>query len=426
MKTVGLITEYNPFHNGHLYHIKEAKRITGADYVVVVMSGNFVQRGAPALIDKYSRTKMALACGTDLVLELPVCFSTASAELFALGAVSLLDRLGIVDYLCFGSECGDISLLEAAARILMEESEEYQEILNQSLKNGRTFPAARTEAIKMAAPDIGGSLLSSPNNILGIEYIKALLRLNSSIKPVTITRIAADYHSGELASLTGNTISSATAIRKNLLEEEAPDKLKYHVPAPVYEILKENYQKIYPVFDKDYSLLLNYKLMQETKASLARYTDITPDLANRLHDIGTLGLSFPDLAQKIKTRQWTLTRINRCLIHLLLNLYSDHFRAYKETGYAQYARILGFQKTSSSLIRNIRKKETIPVITKMADAKDKLTQTGLTMLNEDIFAARLYNQVVYEKYNSVLKDEYTHGVVILGTDGYNRPSEWAN
>lgn len=412
MKIVGLITEYNPFHNGHLYHIQETKRITGADYVVVVMSGNFVQRGAPALIDKYHRTKMALSCGADIVLELPVCYSTASAEFFALGAVSLLDKLGIIDYLCFGSECGSVSELQTAAELLLDEPPRYKELLNQFIKSGKTYPAARMEAIKTILPAMGESLLSSPNNILGIEYIKALLRFHSPIKPVTITRITADYHSQNLTSLTENTISSATAIRKALQENRFQDYLIHQVPEPVYKIMEENYQKTYPIFDEDFSLLLNYKLLTETRESLTRYTDITPDLANRIYETAFFHLTFPELAQAIKSRQWTLTRINRGLIHLLLNLYSDQFHHYNETGYTQYARLLGFRKTSSHLIRIIADNETIPVITKVADAKLKLSQTALAMFKEDITSAHLYNQVVFHKYGTVLKDEYTHGVII--------------
>ncbi len=413
MKTVGIIAEYNPFHNGHLYHLTEAKRLTEADYVVVVMSGNFVQRGAPALIDKYSRTKMVLACGADIVLELPVSFSTASAEFFALGAVSLLDKLGIIDSLCFGSEYGNTSLLETAAKILIEEPPEYRELLNRLQKNGKTFPAARMEALKAIFPPIGEAILSSPNNILGMEYIKAILRLNSLIKPMTITRITADYHSGDLTAFEENTISSATAIRKTLFKEKSLTNLCNHVPKLVLEIMEENYQKTFPIFDEDYSLLLNYKLMLESQASLTKYTDITPDLANRISHINTQGFNFQELASEIKTRQWTLTRINRALIHLLLDLYSENFNAYNKAGYTQYARLLGFKKTASHLIRDIVNKEKIPVITKMADAGKQLCGTGLTMLKEDIFAARLYNQVVYEKYGVSIKDEYTHGVIIL-------------
>lgn len=413
MKTVGLITEYNPFHNGHFYHLQEAKRITGADYVVVVMSGNFVQRGVPAFMDKYSRTKMALSCGADLVFELPVCFSTASAELFALGAVSLLDKLGIIDFLCFGSECGDITHLKKTAAILLEEPQEYKTVLNQFLKSGKTFPAARMEAIKTVSQDISADVLASPNNILGIEYIKSLLKLNSNLKPVTIQRISADYHSLELSSLKEASISSATAIRKNLREEKSLSHLKNQIPEPVYNILLEEYLKSYPVFEEDYSLLLQYKLMQETSDSLAAYTDITPDLAHRITDINIQGKTFSELTKLVKTRQWTLTRINRGLIHVLLNLYSNNLDTYKAAGYTQYARLLGFKRTSSHLIREIVKNEKIPVITKMADAKKLLSNTGLTMLGEDIFASHLYNQVIYNKYGTANKDEYTHGVIIV-------------
>lgn len=413
MKIVGLITEYNPFHNGHLYHIQEAKRITKADYAVVVMSGNFVQRGAPALIDKYSRTKMALSCGADIVLELPVCYSTASAEFFALGAVSLLDKLGIIDCLCFGSECGSVTLLQSVAKLLLKEPSDYRQLLSRLVKSGKTFPAARMEAIKATIPSVDDSVLSSPNNILGIEYIKALMRLNSTINPVTIARITADYHSKDLTSLSQTTISSATAIRKAFFENNCMDYLIHQVPEPVYKIMEENYQKTYPIFEEDYSLLLNYRLLTETKDSLTKYTDITPDLANRIYDTSFLNLTFPQLAQKIKSRQWTLTRINRGLIHLLLNLYSDDFKVYNESGFTQYARLLGFRKTASHLIRLIAKNERIPVITKVADAKGKLSEVGLSMFQEDIFAAHLYNQVVFQKYGTILKDEYTHGVIIL-------------
>ncbi len=413
MKIVGLITEYNPFHNGHQYHIEEAKRITGADYVVAVMSGNFVQRGAPALIDKYSRTKMALACGADIVFELPVCYATASAEFFAFGAVSLFDKLGIVDVICFGSECGNVQILTSIAKILVEEPTEYGNTLNALMKTGKAFPAARMEAIKTIAPHIPDSVLSSPNNILGIEYIKALLRLNSSIKPVTITREIADYHDETLTAHTSNTISSATAIRKVLREDNNLSSLDYHVPDPVYRILQDEYSKTFPIYEDDYSLLLNYKLMQESYQSLTSYTDVSTDLANRILGINTLGSSFSQLAQTIKSRQWTLTRINRVLIHILLNLYSEDFEAYKQAGYTQYARILGIKKASSHLLRQIVKNERIPVITKMADATNLLSDTGLTMLNEDVFSSHLYNQIVFHKYGIALKNEYIRGIVLF-------------
>ena len=203
LKTTGIIVEYNPLHPGHIYHMEQTRKQTGADYLIAVMSGSFVQRGAPALLDKYTRTRMALLAGADVVIELPVCFATGSAGDFAAGAVSLLDKLGCVDGLCFGSESGDISLFEKTATLLQCESAAFSNALKNALKSGLSFPAARQQALLLcldmakdmpstACPDNNSTaeqtvaLLSSPNNLLGLEYTLALLRRNSSIRPFTI------------------------------------------------------------------------------------------------------------------------------------------------------------------------------------------------------------------------------------------------
>jgi predicted nucleotidyltransferase len=411
MKIVGLITEYNPFHNGHQYHIEEAKRITGADIAIVVMSGDFVQRGTPAFIDKYSRTRMALSCGADIIFELPVCYATGSAEFFALGAVSILDKLGIVDYLCFGSECGDIKSLTSLAQILLDEPLEYKRLLNTLLKEGNSYPAARMEAVRHCTSEVENSILASPNNILGVEYIKALLSLKSPIIPITIKRKNADYHEEELSKSIDSNISSATAIRKTLRDDKMLSALKLQVPDSVYEILQLQYNKTFPISEDDYSLIINYKLMQESISSLTAYTDVPSDLANRIYKIDKTCLTFSQLAQNIKSKQWTLTRINRVLIHILLNLYSADFEVFNQSGYSAYARLLGFKKASSPFLRQIVKNERIPVITKLADAANILSENGMKMLSEDIFAAQLYNQVIFSKYGTVQKDEYTHGVI---------------
>lgn len=412
MKVVGLITEYNPFHNGHEYHIQEAKKITGADYVVVVMSGDFVQRGTPAFMDKYIRTQMALDCGADLVFELPVCFACASAEYFAHGAVSLLDRLGIVDFICFGSESGDMEGLTKIARILNYETAEYKEYLNEALKLGKTFPEARMEAISKIIEEPYESLLASPNNTLGIEYIKALINLNSNIIPVTITRKIAGYHSEDLTKGVGTAISSATAIRKNLKDINSLTNLKNHVPVKVFDLLSQEYNKTYPITEDDYSLLIHYRLMQLSKTSLSEFLDVNSDLANRIaKHTGKIDI-FSSLSQKLKSRQWTLTRINRALLHILLDIkYSDMIE-YKEAGFSQYARVLGFKKESSHLLRQVTKNERIPVITKLGSAANKLSPLGWRMLKQDILSSTLYNQTVFHKYQTVLPDEYTRGVII--------------
>ena len=193
MRVNGIISEYNPFHNGHKYLLTESKKATSADYTVIVMSGNFVQRGAPALINKYKRAEMALQNGADLVLELPKYYATASAEYFAMGGISLLDKLGVVTNLSFGSECGDLAVLEKIARILVEEPNDYTILLRENLKKGQSYPTARTNALLEYNADFGEykDVLSSPNNILGIEYLKALLKRKSSIQPYTLLRTGA-------------------------------------------------------------------------------------------------------------------------------------------------------------------------------------------------------------------------------------------
>lgn len=445
MKVVGLITEYNPFHNGHKYHIEEAKRITGADYAIAVMSGNFVQRGAPAIIDKYSRTRMALQNGIDLVLELPVCYATGSAEYFAHGAISTLNKLGIVDYLCFGSECGDISLLQDAADFLTNTPVEFERELSLHIKRGLTYPAARLKAYQSTLKKVETSgssaattkdgndlskVLTEPNNILGIEYLKALKNLSSSIKPVTIKRIVAHYHDSNLSTASvaleqGKiAISSATAIRKainhtgqktnndnSMSNDHYFREMEHSVPKSVYDILSENFMKRYPILEEDFSSIIRYKLMTEDSEALSRYQDITGDLAERLKNLSDYNLPMSELLGIIKTKNMTQTRINRALIHILLNLRSEVMTDYIRNGYTFYTRVLGIKIESSHLLRKIKACELSPIITKVSRAE--LDSLGSRMLSEDLFATHLYNQAVYEKFGTVLPNEYKHGILLM-------------
>jgi predicted nucleotidyltransferase len=426
MKVVGLITEYNPFHNGHKYHIEEAKRVTGADYVIIVMSGNFVQRGTPAVIDKYSRTEMALNNGVDLVLELPVCYATSSAEYFAHGAVSLLDRLGVVDYLCFGSECGDITLLDEAAGFLLDTPTSFNTHLQAFLRDGMTYPAARGLALQhyleAQHPNHSSALinvLTEPNNILGIEYMKALRRLSSRIMPITIQRISAHYHDSDLNIEESNsfTISSATAIRRAIfssgLEADSYfEEIRHSVPDDVFHILKKHHQIKYPISEEDFSQAIKYKLLYESRQSLCEYLDISEDLADRLKKHSNLHKTMTELAQDIKTKNLTLTRINRAVIHMLLNIKTEAIEEYNQKGYTQYARVLGVKKDSSHLLRKIEQNESIPIITKVSKAELQLSPIAFRMLQEDILAAHLYNHGVYEKYGASIPNEYKHGIIL--------------
>ena len=271
MKIVGVIAEYNPFHRGHLYHIGKAKEQTGADAVIAVMSGDFVQRGAPALLPKHLRAAMALEAGVSLVLELPVWCACGSAEYFASGAVSVLDQLGCVDSLCFGSECGDLPSLSRAARILEEEPEDFRAALKAALSRGLSFPRARQEALVSCAGSAdAGAVMEEPNNILGVEYIRAILRRGSRLEPATVRREGSGYHD----QAPDPSYSSATAIRRLILEagkDGLPAALRDQVPAPSARILAESYGSRHPVYADDFSLLLKYRLLTESAAGLASF-----------------------------------------------------------------------------------------------------------------------------------------------------------
>ncbi|HHT57953.1 MAG TPA: nucleotidyltransferase [Herbinix luporum] len=411
MKVVGIITEYNPFHKGHKYHIEEAKKITGADYLVAVMSGNFVQRGSPAIINKYDRAMMALNNGVDLVLELPVCYATGSAQYFALGAVALLNQLGIVDYLCFGSECGNIKLLEDAAKLFYKSSESFDNILYSYIRKGLSYPAAREKAAKdLLKADT--QIISEPNNILAIEYIRALLLLNSSIKPITIKRNKAHYHDKELK----NDISSATAIRSILQNSKNPAEfspVKNNVTNCVYDYFIKNYNRRFPITMEDFSSIIKYKLTYESNRKLTEYLDLSSDLVDRIKNIDIQNYDIESLMQIIKSKNITLTRVSRALIHILLNIKKKDFKEYIDDEIIYYGRILGMKKEASHLIRKIKEYERIPIITKVSKADKQLSSLGMSMLNQDILASHLYNQVVFEKFKISIPNEFKHGICIL-------------
>ena len=425
MKVVGLIAEYNPFHNGHLYHIEKAKEITGADYVIVVMSGNFVQRGTPAIMPKHIRAEVALEAGVSLVLELPVCFAAGSAEYFAAGAISLLESLGCVDSICFGSECGDYDILEKIAHVTSDEPEEYKELLKKYLSTGYSFPLARQQALQEYFQiDTMTEVLEQPNNILGIEYIKALYKRKSHMKAYTIKRIVSEYHDDTLNS----GYSSASAIRKLLaftgrslrLENdgvfdepslsEVLTRLESEVPKECIRFLEDTHYTRYPLYANDFSSILKYKLLTETKETLSEYLDISKDLANRIMNQRNQFITIDQFCNLLKTKDTTYARISRCLTHILLNIKSTDMLLYKEHGYCQYARVLGFRKDGKKLLSTIKKYSDTPLITKLSQA-ESLSETGQRMINQDIFAADLYESIVTDKFKQPFISEYSQQII---------------
>lgn len=403
MKIVGLITEYNPFHAGHLYHMQCARELTGADYCVVLMSGSFVQRGEPAIFDKYRRTKAALLAGADLVLEMPAAFSTASAHEFAAYGVALLSAIG-VDTVVFGSECGQIETLKQAAYALNHESAEFRERLQKGLKAGLTYPQARAKALEME--DTWASVLSSPNNILGIEYLRAAEDLHSPMEFYTISRKGSGYHEDTLADANFPSASAIRGIIRNSLSKDKDllDILASHLPAVTHPA----YTGAVPVFVDDFSELLNAAVLQmQATFSIA---DLSPELAARLAKPPYCPLSFEERIQALKTRQLTYTRVSRALLHLVLDMHEEDISRWKDEGYALYARILGFRRQSSPLLSCLHKKSSIPFITKMADAAQNLSPSALALLEQEVYASHLY-QTVRMKRGGVFQNEYTEGLV---------------
>lgn len=425
MKIVGLIAEYNPFHNGHFYHIEKAKEITHADHAVVIMSGDYVQRGVPAIMPKRLRAEMALKCGAAAVFELPVCYATGSAELFAGGAISFLENLGIIDTLCFGSECNDLAALQNTAEILVKEPEEYRLELKNNLKQGMSFPQARQKAVFSYTRKADTALvLSDPNNILGIEYLKALQKQNSRIIPYTIRRHGAHYHDEELhpVNSSASAIRSLLAYSGSMLHTEIPDtfenstfhnilnELEDQVPRSCLELLKDYHRVQYPVYQNDFSLLLKYKLLNKTPETLVRYLDVSVPLANRICSQLNNYFNYKQFCELLKTRELTQTRINRALLHIMLGIKKNSVSQYIHQGYHAYAHLLGFRKDSADVISAIAKNSRIPLLTRLS-ATDFLTGTGQKMLMQDILASNLYTSVITDKYKTAYENEYHQGVI---------------
>lgn len=391
MRIVGLITEYNPFHNGHRHHLLESLRLTGADASVAVMSGHFLQRGEPALIDKWQRAQMALSAGIDLVLELPFAFACNSAPHFALGAVQSLNALGVVDALCFGSEAGELKSLERVAQVLVDEAETIAAETAVRLRQGHSYPVARTEALAEIAPELNAEILGAPNNILGFEYLAALRKTSSSLQPFTIQRLGVDYHSTDVAG----SIASATGIRKKLAAGEEVASL---MPGPCWNLLQGalaggrvlDHEKLFTV--------LQAFLLQEPE-HLQGYYQVTDGLDKRLVEAAMTANSYVELAATIKSRHWTLTRIQRILSYVLLKVSSDEMAAYLLSG-PLYLRLLGASEKGRKVLARARKKRTLPMINDPARAaatlrrfyRDEPEKGRLAerMLGCDLRATRLY------------------------------------
>ena len=355
-----------------------------------------MQRGAPSIMPKRLRCEAALKAGASLVLELPTCYATASAESFAFGAVSILDKLGCVDAICFGSECGEIKNLELLSKILIEEPAEFKDALQYYLRQGDSYPAARQKAMyEYFDSDIANPILSEPNNILGIEYLKALYKLNSEMKPFTISRISSEYHDEELKE----SLSSASAIRKEI-NENGLENIEGQVPDEGLNLLTDNFETRYPVVSNDFSLLLKYRLLKETRESLCEYLDVSEDLANRIMKNRNNFVDYDQFCELLKTKEVTYSRISRALLHILLEIKKSDLTK------VESARVLGFRKDSTAVLSAIKETSLIPLVGKLVGTEDP-------MLLKDVFASNLYESVVTEKFKTPYMNEYEQSIVLV-------------
>lgn len=418
MKVLGIIAEYNPFHNGHLYQLQQAKNNANADYVVIIMSGDFVQRGTPAFMDKYSRAKMALLDGADLIIELPSLWATASAEYFAAAGIAALSKLSIVSSISFGVESDNLEQLEAVARILSEEPVEYRAVLSEHLKQGCSFPVARKQAL-LHYPDASAELevlLATPNNILAIEYLKAMHQRNCSFDVHTILRKGSGYHNTDV-----NALASATAIRQAAFTNgNSAQVLREAMPEHAYEIFCE-YRKQLPLLaEDDFSALLKYKLLSEYQDGFFQYADCSVDLSNRITKRLWDFTSYSGFCDMLKSKEVTHTRISRTLLHILLDMTNQDYMDGRAIDYIPYLRVLGFKKNAEPLLHAIKKQAAVPMITKPAAGENQLRtfyqqsyRVPGRMFELDLFASNLYRSLLCVQTNEVIRNEYNHGIVIV-------------
>ena len=387
MKVLGIIAEYNPFHHGHKYHLKKSKEKIGADYSIAIISGSFLQRGGPSLTDKWTKAKMAIDNGFDLVLELPFIYASQSAEYFAYGGVKLLDSLNIADYISFGSESGNINELSYIARILNEEPKRYLEKLKENLDEGLSYSVSRSNAlddyIHLSSGNSNSTsdykyILKQSNNILAIEYLKALSKIKSNIEPITIKRLGSDYKDSSISK----SFSSATSIRKTILEKGLVSAQEL-IPRNSYRALEEYINK-YKYFNRleNYQDIIIYLLRTTPPEKIKKLLNIEEGLENRLIDKAFKYNDLTSIIEDTSSKRYPRTRIQRILIHLLHGLYKDDFTSYEEF-YPSYIRVLGSNKNGFELLNTIKANSQIPLINKFANYKDLKDKNVTSIINYD-------------------------------------------
>lgn len=383
MKNCACIAEYNPLHTGHLRLIDHIKRELKAETLTVVMSGDFCERGEGTVADKYTRAKHAIYAGADLVVELPTVFATANAELFATGAMKIIKSLGVVDSLSFGVESGDADTYKTAARAMLSESKEFRQALKRELETGVSLAKAKFNVVKkLNLPDLDESLVSSPNNILALEYAKAALKWEYDIELYPYLR--ENIHNETKLQ---KYITSAQSIRAKLLSGERK-KIKKYVPKYVYEDLAE--------FPPDFRPAIMTALITATTEELARVADCTEGLENRIKALLKDNLLYDDLLEKVSTKRYTLARVRRIFLANFLRITEDFiFKCLKSD---LYIKVLAVKESALPLVSEIRQKAKVPVLMRKSDYR-ALEKTALDCFEKDVTACDLFSVVSGAKQN---------------------------
>lgn len=408
-KVLGIIAEYNPFHNGHLFHMHKAKELSGADYVVCVVSGNFAQRGNTSIVNKWKKAEMAMLNGVDLVVELPTVYSVSSAENFATGAVKILDSLGIVDAISFGTETDDFAALNNLASLLSEEPRAYKDLLSKELKKGLSFPKARENAIMYYLDNDYryNNILNEPNNILGVEYLKALKRIKSNIQPVPIKREKVYYNSNNIV----DEFASASGIRE-LLKNKNYVEVRKVVPDETYKTIMKELEVGNVVLDvSSFEKEILYTLRKMTTEEIAFLPDVSEGLENNLKNAACFTSNLKDFMDVVKTKRYTQSRIQRILICALLGITKKDMESSKKCN--PYIRVLGFNQKGREIISSAAKNNSkLDIITSVKKYSDVCSNKALRrMLDIDIFATDVYAMECRSDFIANL--DYTKNMIIM-------------
>lgn len=408
MNLLGLIVEYNPFHNGHKYHLEKSKEVTKATHTIAVMSGSFLQRGEPALFDKYTRAEMAVKNGVDLVIELPTLYACQSAEIFSHGAITTLNSLNCVNSVCFGSEEGNVEILNAIANILVKEPIEFKSSLKKYLDDGLVFPIARSKALyeyikthnilNLDENELQ-QVLNSSNNILGIEYIKSLIKLNSPITPYTITRVSSQYNSSDITS----NICSATAIRNYLKNNEDLKLIENVIPKSTFnEINSKINSKFNPVFDYMFYNILSSIIIRDYE-NLHNYFEVNEGLENKIYSNIFTSSNLEELVNSTKSKRYTITKIKRTLNNILLGITKEDVIKTKDLNSIPYIRVLAFNNKGREIIKKIKTSCDIEIITKVSKISHIDDSIFKTLIKYDLKSSNMYNLIYYQNNKNLLK-----------------------